>query len=223
MRRGRLRRAVRALVLVAAGWYVLCLLALLYLRAGEPPVTMIQLQRRAEALVRGEAYRADRIRVDLDRLPPHVWRAVVAAEDTRFFDHWGFDWAEIQEAREELARGERRRGASTITQQLVKNLFLTTHGSVVRKAIELTLTLPTELVLPKRRILELYLNNIEWGPGVWGIEAAARHHYGVGARELSREQAARLAAVIPAPLRRRTQNVGWYSEIILERMRVMGW
>lgn len=218
-----LRRVIRFVVLVAAGWYVACLAALLYVRVAQPPVTMLQLQRRAEALVRGQSYRVDRRPVDLDRLPPHVWQAVVAAEDSRFFDHWGFDWIEIEEAREEMARGERRRGASTLTQQLVKNLFLTTHGSVVRKGLELTLTPPAELALPKRRILELYINNIEWGPGIWGIEAAARHHYGIGARQLSREQAARLAAVIPAPLRRKPEAMGWYAEIILARMDAMNW
>ena len=220
---GRLRGLLRALLLVGATWYALCAFALLYVRIAQPPVTAVQLQRRAEAIVRGQSRRADRIWVDLDRLPPHVWRAVVAAEDTRFFEHWGFDVIEIRDAREEAARGERRRGASTITQQLVKNLFLTTHANPIRKALELMLTPVAELVLSKQRILELYVNNIEWGPGIWGIEAAARHHYGVRAGQLSREQAARLAAVIPAPLRRRPQNVGWYAEIILERMEAMGW
>ena len=184
---------------------------------------MVQLQRRVEALVASRAYRVDRWWVDLDRLPPHVWRAVVAAEDTRFFQHHGFDWTEIADAREEMARGERRRGASTITQQLVKNLFLSTRGSVVRKAVEFTLTPAAELLLPKRRILELYINEIEWGPGIFGIEAAARHHYGVGARELTRQQAATLAAIVPAPLRRTTRNSAWYAEIILRRMSAMGW
>ena len=221
--RPAIRRLVRAVVVVGAIWYAGCLAALLCVRIAQPPITMVQLQRRIEALVRGDSYRVDRRPVDLDRLPPHVWRAVVAAEDTRFFEHWGFDWTEIQEAREELARGERRRGASTITQQLVKNLVLTTHGSVIRKGLELTLTLPAEVALPKRRILELYINNIEWGPGIWGIDAAARHHYGISARELSRDQAARLAAVIPAPLRRKPEAMGWYAEIILRRMEAMSW
>lgn len=184
---------------------------------------MVQIQRRLEALVGGRSYRIDRVWVDLDRLPPHVWRAVVAAEDTRFFDHHGFDWVEIRDAGEELRRGERRRGASTITQQLVKNLFLTTHGSALRKAIELTLTPPAEVLLSKRRILELYMNSVEWGPGIFGIEAAARHHYGVPARRLTREQAARLAAILPAPLRRTPRTVGSYAAIILQRMSVLGW
>ena len=218
-----LRRILRIAIIAFAAFYALCLAGLAYVRAARPPATMVQLQRRAGALVAGRSSRVDRVWVDLDRLPPHVWRAVVAAEDSRFFEHHGFDWKEIADAREEMARGERRRGASTITQQLVKNLFLTTHGSVVRKAVEITLTLPAELLLPKRRILELYINEIEWGPGIFGVEAAARHHYGVGARQLTREQAAHLAAIIPAPLRRTTRNTDWYAEIILRRMSVMGW
>ncbi|HUF27401.1 MAG TPA: monofunctional biosynthetic peptidoglycan transglycosylase [Gemmatimonadaceae bacterium] len=218
-----LRRLLRLGLLVALAFYGACFLALLLVRRYEPPVTMVQIQRRVEALVSGQEYRPYRIWVDLDRLPPHVWRAVVAGEDTRFFEHHGFDWTEIVEAREELARGGRRRGASTITQQLVKNLFLTTHQSVVRKGIEITLTPLAELALPKRRILELYVNSIEFGPGMFGIEAGARHHFDQPAHELTREQAAQLAAIIPAPLRRTPRSSGWYADIILRRMQVLGW
>jgi monofunctional biosynthetic peptidoglycan transglycosylase len=106
---------------------------------------------------------------------------------------------------------------------LVKNLFLTTHRSVVRKGVEMTLTPLAELILSKRRILELYLNEIEWGPGVYGIEAAARHHYRVPATGLDRDQAARLAAVIPAPLQRRPDRMGNYARLILARMTSLGW
>ena len=221
--RALLRRILRALLVVFAAFYALCVVGLAYVRAARPPTTMVQLQRRAEAVITGRSYRVDRRWVDLDQLPPHVWRAVVAGEDTRFFQHRGFDWIEIADAREEIVRGERRRGASTITQQLVKNLFLSTRGSAMRKAVEITLTPAAELLLPKRRILELYMNEIEWGPGIFGIEAAARHHYGVGARELTREQAARLAAILPAPLRRTTRTSEWYAAIILRRMSAMGW
>ena len=114
------------------------------------------------------------------------------------------------------------RGASTLTQQLVKNLFLTTHRSLVRKGLEVALTPLAELILPKERILELYLNEIEWGPGVFGVEAAARHHYAVSATRLSRAQAVRLAAVIPAPRVRRPERMGWYARVIEGRMRAMG-
>src|SRR5581483_1576003 len=115
------------------------------------------------------------------------------------------------------------RGASTITQQLVKNLFLTTSRSFLRKAIEAALTPPAELILGKDRILELYLNVIEWGPGIYGAEAASEAWYRVSAAQVNREQAARLAAMIPAPLHRRPTRMTEYSAVILERMRGMGW
>ena len=115
------------------------------------------------------------------------------------------------------------RGGSTISQQLVKNLFLTTHRSPIRKGLELTLVPIAELVLSKDRILELYLNHIEWGRGIWGVEAASRHYYGISVNRLDREQGARLAACIPDPRRRRPSQMGAYSGIILERMRSRGW
>ena len=115
------------------------------------------------------------------------------------------------------------RGASTITQQLVKNLFLTTSRSFVRKGIEFTLVPLAERILGKRRILELYLNVIEWGPGVYGAEAAAQYHYGIPAARVNREQGARLAAILPSPLRRRPARMNEYSARILERMSKMGW
>jgi monofunctional biosynthetic peptidoglycan transglycosylase len=119
--------------------------------------------------------------------------------------------------------GEPDRGASTITQQLVKNLFLTTRGSYLRKVAEVPLALLAELILSKDRILELYLNVVEWGPGVFGAEAAARHHYHTSSAALSRDQAARLAACLPSPRRWRPQQMDRYSNIILQRMRRMGY
>jgi monofunctional biosynthetic peptidoglycan transglycosylase len=118
--------------------------------------------------------------------------------------------------------GDRSRGASTITQQLVKNLFFGTGRSVLRKGAEVTLVPVAELVLGKRRILELYLNVVEWGPGVYGAESACRT-YGTGVRNIDRQEAARLAAILPAPLKRRPERMNHYSALILERMRQMGW
>ena len=115
------------------------------------------------------------------------------------------------------------RGGSTISQQLVKNLFLTTHRSLVRKALEFTLVPLAEIILPKERILELYLNVIEWGPGVYGAEAASQHHYGVSVTQVNRQQAARLAACIPSPLTREPNRVNRYSREILSRMTSRGW
>jgi monofunctional biosynthetic peptidoglycan transglycosylase len=150
-------------------------------------------------------------------------RAVVAAEDGRFWTHWGFDFREMRAASTSVLDGELPRGASTITQQLMKNLFGTTSRNPVRKMYDLALTPAAEIILGKERILELYLNNVEWGPGVFGIEEAARHHYGITARSLSRAQAAGLAALLPNPLRRTPKNTAQYRAEILRRMAHRGW
>jgi monofunctional biosynthetic peptidoglycan transglycosylase len=159
----------------------------------------------------------------MSQISPDLQHAVVAAEDARFYQHHGFDWHEIQIAAEENWDGERSRGASTLTQQLVKNLFFGTGRSFLRKGAELTLVPVAELVLGKRRILELYLNIVEWGPGVYGAEAACRYHYRTSARNVGRQQAAQLAAILPAPRKRRPERMRIYSEIILIRMHQMGW
>ena len=218
-----LRKLLKLLGLAVAAFYAAVLLALVFVRFAEPPTTMVQVQRRVESWFEREPYAKRRHWVPIDRLPRHVPRAVVAAEDSRFYEHWGFDWREIRAADEEAERGERRRGASTITQQLVKNLFFTTHRSFLRKGLEITITPLAELILPKRRILELYLNEIEYGRGIYGVEAAARHHYRIPASRLSRDQAARLAAIIPAPRRRVPQRMDRYAGIILRRMAALGW
>jgi monofunctional biosynthetic peptidoglycan transglycosylase len=132
----------------------------------------------------------------------HLKRAVVAAEDAKFVGHEGFDWEAIQKAMEKNERkGRVVAGASTISQQLAKNLFLSGQRSWVRKAQEAAITWMLESVMSKRRILELYLNVAEWGDGVFGAEAAARHHFGIPAQALSAHQAAWLAAILPSPLR----------------------
>ncbi len=136
------------------------------------------------------------------RISVHVKRAVVAAEDAKFMSHRGFDWDEIQKAFERNAReGEIVRGASTITQQLAKNLFLSGERTWWRKAQEAVITVMLEALMSKRRIVEIYLNVIEWGDSVFGVEAAARHHFGESAAKLDPEQAARLAAMVPSPRR----------------------
>ena len=135
-------------------------------------------------------------------ISPHLKRAVIAAEDSTFFEHDGFDWKGIRTAYEKnLREGEVVAGGSTITQQLAKNLFLSGERAFWRKAQEAAIAVMLELLLDKRRILELYLNVIEWGEGVFGAEAAARYHFGVTAADLAPEQAARLAAMVPSPRR----------------------
>lgn len=197
---------------------------LLPLRWVDPWFTGVQAQRRVESWFAAGRYEKRYKPVEIARISPHLRHAVVAAEDGRFYRHWGIDWVEMWRAAEKGMESRKSlRGASTITQQLVKNLFFTTHWNPVRKVAEFGLAPAAELVLGKERILELYLNSVEWGPGVFGAEAAARYHYGVGAGALSREQAARLAACLPAPRRRRPGAMRQYSGIILDRMGQMGW
>jgi monofunctional glycosyltransferase len=161
--------------------------------------------------------------VPYERISPHLKRAVVAAEDAKFLDHEGFDWEAIHKAMlKNEQKGRVVAGASTITQQLAKNLFLSSQRSWARKAQEAAITWMMERTMSKRRILELYLNFAEWGEGVFGAEAAARHHFGTGAAALGPEQAAFLAAVLPSPRRydrgRVTPYIAERSGTILARM-----
>lgn len=135
----------------------------------------------------------------LNRLSPWLLRAVVASEDARFCRHHGFDWVEIADAIDRFRAGDRLRGASTISMQTAKNLFLWPGRSLLRKAIESYLTVLIELTWPKSRILEVYLNVVEWGPGVYGAEAAAQAHFHKPALALTRREAALLAAILPDP------------------------
>jgi monofunctional glycosyltransferase len=138
--------------------------------------------------------------VNYDKISRHLKRAMIAAEDSKFVEHEGFDWEGIQVAMEKnQKRGRYVAGGSTITQQLAKNLFLSPNKSYLRKGQEAIITLMLEHTLDKERILELYLNVIEWGNGIFGAEAASRRYFGVSASQLSAEQAARLAAMAPNP------------------------
>ena len=193
-------------------------LSMLAMRFINPPVSMVQIQRLIEGRGRQQTS------VPLSRISPELQHAVVAAEDGRFYEHWGVDWKQVEVVAEEAREtGEVPRGASTITQQLVKNLYFTTHRNPLRKVAEWVLAPLAEVLIGKERILEIYLNVVEWGPGIYGAEAAAKYHYGTTAARLSRDQAARLAAVLPSPLRRRPARMDRYSGIILARMRQMGW
>jgi monofunctional biosynthetic peptidoglycan transglycosylase len=162
--------------------------------------------------------------VGYGQISAHLKRAIVAAEDGKFLDHEGFDWQGIQNAIEKnKKKGRVVAGGSTISQQLAKNLFLSPAKTPLRKAEEAVITLMLETVWSKQRILEVYLNVIEWGSGVFGAEAAARHYYGISASQLSAEQAARLAAMVPRPRfydrNRNAPALIAKSEVILARMR----
>jgi monofunctional biosynthetic peptidoglycan transglycosylase len=215
-------RLIRWCLAAAIGLWLAAALCLAGLRWIDPPLTAVQAQRRIQAKLSGKAYQRRYSFAPLDRIAPEFQRAVVAAEDARFYQHHGFDWTEIRNAMDD--EDDRPvRGASTITQQLVKNLFFGTSRSYVRKGIEASLVPVAEFALGKRRILELYLNVAEWGPGVYGAEAAARYHYSTTARKVDRTQALRLAAILPSPLRRRPERMTKYSAVIDARMRQMGW
>jgi monofunctional glycosyltransferase len=161
--------------------------------------------------------------IPYDRISVHLKRAVVAAEDSRFVDHEGFDWDAIEQAMERNRKqGKIVVGASTISQQLAKNLFLSAERTPWRKGQEAIITVMIERVMSKRRILELYLNVIEWGEGVFGAEAAARHYFGTSATSLGPEAAARLAAMVPNPrFYDRNRSTRWLNrktQVILARM-----
>jgi monofunctional glycosyltransferase len=218
-----LRACVRWFLAGAALLWALAALLLLAARWIDPPTTAVHMERRLQAWMHHRPYHKRYEFAGLREISPDLQHAVIAAEDTRFYQHHGFDWHAIQIAAEDDMEGGRIRGGSTLTQQLVKNLFFGTGRSILRKVAEFTLVPVAELVLGKRRILELYLNVVEWGPGVYGAEAACHSYCRASARSIDREQGARLAAILPLPLKRRPEHMNRYSELILERMRQMGW
>jgi monofunctional glycosyltransferase len=194
-------------------------LVLLY-RFVPPPVTPLMLIRLAE----GQGLSRDW--VPWEEISPHLRQAAVAAEDNLFCEHSGFDWGSLEAAARAYAAGARAGGGSTISMQTAKNLFLWPRRSVVRKALEVPLTAAIEFTWPKRRILEVYLNVAELGPGIYGTEAAARHYFDRSARDLTLAQASRLAAVLPNPLAWSPQPPGSYvqrrSGVIRTRINQLG-
>ncbi|HKC45628.1 MAG TPA: monofunctional biosynthetic peptidoglycan transglycosylase [Burkholderiales bacterium] len=212
--------AIAAVFLLVQIWY---LAHVLYWDRYNPAATKF-MERRLEALRAKNPKAALKHQwVAYDRISASLKRAVIAAEDAKFIDHEGFDWEGIQRALERnQKRGKVVAGGSTISQQLAKNLFLSSERSAIRKGQEALITLMLENVMGKRRILELYLNFAEWGEGVFGAEAAARHYFGTSAADLAPEQAARLAAMLPRPRfydrNRGSQYLASYTARILERM-----
>jgi monofunctional biosynthetic peptidoglycan transglycosylase len=211
------------LVIVVVGLQVWFFGHILYWNWFNPASTAF-MERRLQALsAERPGARLRQVWAPYGRISVHLKRAVVAAEDAKFLDHEGFDWEAIQKA---MVRNESRgrvvAGASTISQQLAKNLFLSGSRSWLRKGQEAVITWMMERTLSKRRILELYLNVAEWGDGVFGAEAAARHHFGASAASLGPEQAAWLAAILPSPRRYQRGEITPYlagrTATILERM-----
>ena len=197
------------------------------LKTENPGETALMRQRKRDAEQHGEQFRIVQRWIPLSRIPRHVIDAVVVAEDGTFYSHGGVDWFEVQESIEKnIKERKAARGASTITQQLAKNLYLSTSKDPVRKVKELAITLLLEHDLSKNRILELYLNVIEWGRGIFGIDAAARAYFGKAVGDLTLEDATRLAAVIPSPLVHRPDTDSRYvlrrKAIVLQRMIARG-
>jgi len=169
-----------------------------------PPITYLMVQRMFE----GKGF--ERHWRPIDEISPQLVRSVIAAEDARFCEHHGFDFEAMEKAFAHNAKSKKVRGGSTISQQTAKNVFLWPQRSYVRKGLEAYFTVLIETIWGKRRIMEVYLNSIEWGPGVYGAEAAARKNFGVGADKLTPAQAARMAAILPSPLKWRAAKPGPY-------------
>lgn len=211
--------ALAALLLLQC-WYFA---HLLWYRSHNPEETAFMAMRRVELRAKSQEPRIRQQWLPYHKISVHLKRAMIAAEDAKFVDHEGFDWDGIQRALEKnQKKGRVVAGGSTISQQLAKNLFLSGSKSYLRKGEEALITVMMEAVLEKQRIFEIYLNVIEWGNGVFGAEAAARHYFGVSAADLSAEQAARLAAMAPNPRfydkHRETKGLAKKIPIIMQRM-----
>ena len=212
-----------ALIGLFLAWQLWLLGWVLLWKWADPGTSRFMEIRLAELQVKNPEAQLKKQWVPYERISPHLKRAIIASEDAKFVDHEGFDWDGIQKAMEKnQKRGRTVAGGSTISQQLAKNLFLTPTKSYFRKAEEAIITLMLESLWSKRRIFEVYLNVIEWGNGVFGAEAAARHYFGIGAGQLSPEQAAKLAGMVPNPRyydrNRNAPGLARKTAIILARM-----
>ncbi|NWB91282.1 monofunctional biosynthetic peptidoglycan transglycosylase [Pseudomonas agarici] len=189
----------RRLTIVLKWFAIASVLLVLLLRWLPPPGTALMIERKIESWTEGEPIDLQRTWKPWNQISDDLKVAAMAGEDQKFPEHWGFDFGAIQAALAHNERGGSIRGASTLSQQVAKNLFLWSGRSYLRKGLEAWFTMLIEVMWPKQRILEVYLNSAEWDDGVFGAEAAARHHFGVSAAALSRQQASLLAAVLPNP------------------------
>jgi monofunctional biosynthetic peptidoglycan transglycosylase len=219
--RGPLSRVFRFLVWLVAGWLLLTCLLVLAMRWVNPPTSAFMLRERAIA-----DYAVQHRWVDWNEISAHAKVAVIAAEDQLFASHHGFDLKSINDALNDMGRGRRVRGASTISQQVAKNLFLWPRQSWLRKGLEAYFTVLIETLWPKQRILEVYLNVAEFGQGVFGVGAASDKFFRKAPARLNANDAALLAAVLPSPKRMRVNAPSRYvrsrQEWILRHMRALG-
>ncbi len=211
------------LVRLLGAWLVLTVVPVVLLRWVDPPTSAFMVQRRLEAAEKNEkGFVLKQQWVPRSRISGHLVRALVAAEDHRFNEHHGFDWDAMSSALEDRIEGKSKRGGSTLTQQVAKNLFLWPGRNVVRKALEAYFTVLLEAFWSKQRIIEVHLNVAEYGNGVYGVEMACRQFFGKSAAAVSPEEAARLVVVLPAPKSRKvnapTPRMREKAEWVLEQM-----
>ncbi len=220
------RRILLALAWLAGGLLAFSLLLVLVFRFVPVPVSGLMVQRRVESWSGGKPYASRHRWMPLEEISPSLGVAVIAAEDQNFADHFGFDWQAIEKAVQHNEKSRRKRGASTVSQQTAKNLFLWNSRSWTRKGLEAWFTLLIEAGWSKKRILEVYLNIVEFGDGVYGAEAAARTYFGKPARRLTPSEAALLAAVLPNPRKFHANAPSEYvrgrQAWILNQMRMLG-
>jgi monofunctional biosynthetic peptidoglycan transglycosylase len=227
VRRGIAYRSVRALGAALLGALLLLAMAVLALRWINPATSAFMLGARLQALLDGDrGYHAEYQWVSLEQISPQAAIAVIASEDQQFPFHAGFDFKSIREAVRAHEQGHKLRGASTITQQVAKNLFLWSGRSFARKGLEALITVMIETLWPKERILEVYLNIVQFGRGIYGVQAAARHFFHQDAAYLTRSQSALLAVVLPNPLRLHVDAPSSYvlaqRDWTLKQMAVLG-
>jgi monofunctional biosynthetic peptidoglycan transglycosylase len=222
------RRILKTLLWIVVGYIGLSVFLTLIYTFANPPITILMIQRTLEqTFSKDRQVRLKKDWVDIKDISPQMIRAVVAAEDCNFIKHNGFDFEQIKRAKKDAERrGKAPRGASTISQQMCKNVFLWNHRSYVRKGLEAYYTVLTEAIWSKERILEVYLNVIEFGDGIYGVEAASQYYFGKKAKLLTKREAAMLAATLPSPLKRnpkkRTNYYNARTSFIMHRMDVVG-
>jgi monofunctional biosynthetic peptidoglycan transglycosylase len=208
-------------------WFFgITILWVLLFRFINPPITYLMIQRGFERKMHDKEWKVEKSWLDIDELSSNLKRAAIAGEDVNFLKHWGFDFKAMETAFEKNQKGKKIRGGSTISQQTAKNVFLWPGRSYIRKAFEAYFTILIELLWGKERILEVYLNVIEMGDGIYGAEAASQQYFGKSAQSMSKSQAALLVAVLPNPLRwnpsRPTRFIYYKQGLILRNMRRLG-
>ena len=196
-----LRKIFRILFRVAITFFIGSVALVLLYRFVDPPLTPLMMIRPIEGVGNGRVVWIEKNWIDIDDVDPDLLKSVIGSEDARFFEHSGIDWKAVESARKynEKHKGKKMRGASTITMQCARNVFLWQDRNYIRKALEAYFTYLIELIWGKKRILEIYINIIEWGDGIYGVDAAAQEYFGTSAAKLTPKQAALLTAVLPNP------------------------